>query len=60
MPVPKKKTSKTKRGQRRSHHFLTAPSFSECPECHEVKRPHHVCPYCGYYKEKEIMEVEVV
>jgi len=42
---------------RRSHDKLSMPSFSECPQCHEIKRPHHICPHCGYYKEKEIMEV---
>jgi len=57
MAVPKKKMSKSRRGMRRSHDKLSMPSFSECPQCHEIKRLHHICPHCGYYKEKEIMEV---
>ncbi|MBI4384390.1 MAG: 50S ribosomal protein L32 [Nitrospinae bacterium] len=60
MAVPKKKTSPSRQGQRRAHHHLRAPTINECPQCHEVKRPHHICPHCGYYKEKEIVEVEVV
>ncbi len=60
MAVPKKKTSVSRQGMRRAHHHLSAPSFSECPQCHEIKRPHHVCPHCGYYKEKEVVQVEVV
>ncbi|MEE9259396.1 MAG: 50S ribosomal protein L32 [Nitrospinaceae bacterium] len=60
MPVPKKRMSKSRTRQRRSHDSLSAPAFGECPQCHEVKRPHHVCPHCGYYKDKEIMEVESV
>lgn len=60
MPTPKKRTSKSKQGNRRAHDFLTAPAFGECPECHEVKRPHQVCPHCGYYKGKEVIEVEAV
>ncbi|MBT3517714.1 MAG: 50S ribosomal protein L32, partial [Nitrospina sp.] len=25
-----------------------------------MRKPHHVCTHCGYYKDKEVMEVEVV
>ena len=27
----------------------------ECPNCGELKRPHHVCASCGYYSEKEVI-----
>ena len=60
MAVPKKKTSKSRQGHRRSHLAISEPAYSECPQCHEIKRPHHVCPHCGFYKEKEIMEVEAI
>lgn len=45
---------------RRAHDSLTATGFGECPQCHEFKRPHHVCPHCGYYKDKEVLEVEAI
>ncbi|MCH8312688.1 MAG: 50S ribosomal protein L32 [Nitrospinae bacterium] len=57
MAVPKKRTSKSRRGHRRSHDKLSMPSFCECTQCHEIKRPHHICAHCGYYKGREIMEV---
>ena len=60
MPVPKKRMSRSRRGMRRSHDALAAPAYNECPQCHEFKRPHHVCPHCGYYKDKEVIEVEAV
>lgn len=60
MAVPKKKRSKSKQGHTRSHHALGAPAYGECPQCHETKRPHHVCPHCGYYKDKEVLQVDVV
>ena len=60
MAVPKKKTSKSKQGMRRSHMSLKAPAYMECQQCHEMARPHHICAHCGYYKGKEIMEVEAV
>jgi large subunit ribosomal protein L32 len=45
---------------RRSHMSLKVPAYMECPQCHEMARPHHICSHCGYYKGKEIMEVETV
>jgi large subunit ribosomal protein L32 len=56
MPVPKFKTSKSKRDMRRSHHALKAPGQSICPNCSEMKHPHTVCEGCGYYKGVQIFE----
>ncbi len=58
MPVPKRRTSKTKRDTRRSHHAWKGAAVSVCPQCLEPKLPHHVCPHCGTYKGKEIMELD--
>ncbi|MFC6616376.1 50S ribosomal protein L32 [Deinococcus radiophilus] len=56
-PVPKKKTSKSKRDMRRSHHALSAPALSECPQCSSKKLSHHVCPSCGYYNGRQVLSV---
>ncbi|MEE2654461.1 MAG: 50S ribosomal protein L32 [Pseudomonadota bacterium] len=56
MAVPKKKTSKSRRNMRRSHHALSGGGYVECPNCGELKRPHHVCGSCGYYREREVVE----
>ena len=58
MPNPKRRHSKARRDRRRSHDALTAPSLSECSHCHEPKMPHRVCPHCGYYKGRAVIEVE--
>ncbi len=58
MPVPKKKTSRSKRNMRRSHDALTAPAVSTCPNCGASKAPHRVCAECGYYKDGQVVEVE--
>ncbi|WP_084164862.1 50S ribosomal protein L32 [Skermanella stibiiresistens] len=55
MAVPKKKTSKSRRDMRRSHHALTSASFAECPNCGELKRPHHVCGSCGQYDGRDVV-----
>jgi large subunit ribosomal protein L32 len=54
MAVPKKKVSPSRYGMRRSHEALGAEAHAECPNCGELKRPHHVCGSCGYYDGREI------
>lgn len=57
MAVPKRKTSKAKRDSRRAANVrLTAPGLSECPQCHSSKLPHRVCPECGFYDGREVVE----
>ena len=33
-----------------------APGLSICPQCHEPKLPHRVCPNCNYYDGRDVME----
>jgi large subunit ribosomal protein L32 len=56
MAVPKKKTSKSRRNMRRAHHALRSTMSIECPNCGELKRPHHVCGECGHYDGREVTE----
>jgi large subunit ribosomal protein L32 len=60
MAVPKKKVSPSRRGMRRSHEALGAPSYQECSNCGELKRPHHVCSHCGHYDGREVVAAERV
>jgi large subunit ribosomal protein L32 len=55
MAVPKKKTSKSRRNMRRSHHALKTAASAECKNCGELKRPHHVCGACGHYDDREVV-----
>jgi large subunit ribosomal protein L32 len=55
MAVPKKKTSKSRRDMRRSHHALASATYVECPNCGELSRPHHVCGACGHYDGREVI-----
>jgi len=57
MAVPKRKTSKARRDKRRANFKLSMPSGSVCPQCGEIKQPHRVCPACGTYKGKSVVEV---
>lgn len=59
MAVPKRKTSKAKTASRRASSYrLNKTTVIECPNCHETKLPHRVCPNCGYYDGKEVVTVE--
>jgi large subunit ribosomal protein L32 len=58
MAVPKRKTSKRVRNQRRSHHALKAPNLIPCSNCGALTRPHQVCGQCGHFKGNEVKQVE--
>ena len=56
MAVPKRRTSKAVTHQRKAANMKKkAPGISICPQCHEPKLPHRVCPNCNYYDGKDIM-----
>lgn len=58
MQAPKRKTSKSVRNMRRSHHALTPRRTGECPSCKAPVLPHHVCLSCGYYRGRKLLSVE--
>lgn len=60
MAVPKRKTSKSRRNQRRSHLALKGTQCMNCPNCGEIKLPHHMCEECGHYKGREVMDMTSV
>lgn len=58
MAVPKKRQSPSRRNKRRANHDRMAPpTVVMCPKCGEPKLPHHVCPSCGQYKGREVVEI---
>lgn len=59
MPVPKQRKSKSKRDKRRAQHDkLVAATLVPCPHCGEPMAPHRVCPVCGVYKGRTVIEKE--
>ena len=54
MAVPKRKTGRARTHARRSEN--DSPSRSVCPQCGEVKLPHRVCPNCGFYRDREVIQ----
>ena len=60
MPNPKRRHSKARTRSRRAHAAIKTQSVSTCPNCHEAKEPHRVCPKCGFYKGREVIAVKDV
>ena len=59
MAVPKRKMGRARTHARRStNDKIAAPSRSVCPQCGEAKLPHRVCPNCGFYKNREVIETD--
>ncbi|HEY91402.1 MAG TPA: 50S ribosomal protein L32 [Dehalococcoidia bacterium] len=56
--LPKRKITKARRGNRRSHDGLSAAVLMDCPQCHSPKLPHHVCPTCGTYAGRDVTEIK--
>jgi large subunit ribosomal protein L32 len=34
-----------------------APTLVNCPQCRAFVMPHHLCPECGFYKARKVVEV---
>ena len=55
MAVPKKRTSKSRKGMRRAHDHVDLPTVIYC-SCGEPTLPHRVCPGCGNYKGRQLLK----
>jgi large subunit ribosomal protein L32 len=55
MPVPKKRTSHSKRNMRRSHHALSPLYAVVCSACGEPRMRHRACPACGQYRGRQVV-----
>ncbi|MEE9443834.1 MAG: 50S ribosomal protein L32 [candidate division Zixibacteria bacterium] len=58
MALPKRRHSRARGRKRRTHWKLKPPTIVDCPQCHQPKLSHHICPNCGFYKGEEVLEVK--
>jgi large subunit ribosomal protein L32 len=56
MAVPKRKTSPSRRGMRRSADALKKPAYVEDKDSGELRRPHHVDLKSGMYRGRQILK----
>ena len=55
MAVPKRKTSRMKRGFRRSADALKQPTYVEDKDSGELRRPHHIDLNSGMYRGRQVL-----
>ena len=56
MAVPKRKTSKSRRDKRRSHHRIKNANVIEDKKSGEFRLSHHVVLKTGLYKGRQVFE----
>ena len=56
MAVPKRKTSKSRRNKRRSHHAVRDVNVVEDKKSGEFRLPHHVDLKTGLYKGRQVFD----
>ncbi len=57
-PLPKRKRSKASSRSHRATGPVGVASIVECPHCHRPMQMHHVCPACGFYRGRDVLNVE--
>jgi len=58
MAVPKRRHSKSRRDRKRANKGLRKIELVKCPQCKELRKPHHACSNCGYYKGKKVLAIK--
>ena len=58
MAVPKRKTSPSRRGMRRSADALKRPTYIEDKDSGELRRPHHIDLKTGMYRGCKVLDVK--
>lgn len=56
MAVPKKKMSRSRTRRRKAGWKVSAPATIPCQRCGNPHLPHRVCPNCGTYDGREVIE----
>ncbi len=58
MAVPKRRQSNQKTGTRRAHDHKTPKQLTYCPQCSSAVPTHTICPKCGHYMGRTVVETE--
>ncbi len=57
MGVPRAHSTRGQKGRRRSHLSLKSLVLVLCSHCQKPKLPHLVCKSCGFYGDREVINV---
>ena len=58
MAIQKRKRSRSRVRSRHANRGIKERTIVACPQCGEPSLPHRVCPHCGYYNKRQVIEVE--
>ncbi len=58
MGLTKRRFSKARTASRRANFKVRAVTLVDCPQCHARMVPHRMCPACGYYAGRQVVEVK--
>ncbi|MBI3315851.1 MAG: 50S ribosomal protein L32 [Candidatus Omnitrophica bacterium] len=63
MPNPKRRHSNARTRKRRTHDVMSVMTTSACPHCesmgiHNPVVSHRVCPRCGYYNGRPVLQIK--
>ncbi|MBI4090185.1 MAG: 50S ribosomal protein L32 [Candidatus Kerfeldbacteria bacterium] len=58
MGLPAKRRTKQSKRERSAHFALVEANLTTCSHCKRQILPHRVCPYCGYYRGREVLKLE--
>jgi large subunit ribosomal protein L32 len=56
MAVPKRKSSNSRSGSRRAHNAIKPKRLEYCTQCSAAIPSHRICPNCGHYMGRAIVE----
>ncbi|MFZ4767836.1 MAG: 50S ribosomal protein L32 [Roseimicrobium sp.] len=59
MACPKRRKSKSKQKMRRGANRWRAMKLQTCSSCGTAKPGHIACPSCGYYGDRQVLDVQV-
>ncbi|HLN14718.1 MAG TPA: 50S ribosomal protein L32 [bacterium] len=57
MGLTKRRFSKARTAKRRANFKVHPVTLVNCPKCHAPMRPHRVCPTCGSYAGRQVIDV---
>ena len=57
MAHPTRKHTQSRRDKRRANWKLAVNPTTQCVQCGRSIRMHHVCPFCGFYRGRQLIVV---
>jgi large subunit ribosomal protein L32 len=59
MAEPKKKSTSSSRKKRLFKNAYSGFKLTKCPKCGSMIKPHFVCPTCGFYHAKRMIDAGI-